>query len=61
MNVDRILRMLFRRTLFRGLNKGADMLAKNSGQTPQERQAAKKSARNAKKALRVARRINRMR
>ncbi len=67
MNAERAFRMLIRMFMRKGINagiqKGADAMHRNGTEpaTPEQQKASKHTARQAKKAMRMARRINRMR
>lgn len=61
--INMVIRMVMRRVVNMGINKGIDVAAKRGkgGEelTPQQRQAAGKQSKQAKQAVRVARRIGR--
>ena len=68
MNIERIINMVIRQFVRRGvnatINKGSKMLSQRGGGepvAPEQQQAADQTARQAKKAMRMARRLNRMR
>ena len=66
MNFDRIISMIFRQVLNRGIragiNKGADMMTPRgqAGETAESRDQAKKTTKRAQQAVRMGRRIGRM-
>jgi hypothetical protein len=61
--INMVIRMVMRRVVNMGINKGIDVAAKR-GQggkelTPEQRQAAGKTSKRAKQAVRMSRRIGR--
>ena len=65
--MDRLITMIFRRLLNRGISAGIDMASRRgkdpAQMTPEERQqaqSAKQTAKRARQAMRLGRRIGRM-
>lgn len=67
MNIERLLTMIFRRLAMRGVNKGINAMAQRGqpdpkDMTPEEREqarAARQTSKNARKMMRVGRRMGR--